>query len=92
MKVKPGKEQELKDIFEEWGRERKPKIQGPVHSIVLKPDNKPNELIAVAIFANKTTYTNNANDPEQDKWYRKMRELLKEDPIWEDGEFIVGDV
>lgn len=91
MKLKPGTEQEIKEIIEEWERERKPKIQGDVHTVVLKPDKNPNELIGVAIFPDKTSYTTNADDPEQDKWYRKMRELLEEDPAWEDGEFIVGD-
>ena len=92
MKVKPGKERELKDIIEEWEKERKPKIQGTVHTLILKPDNKPDEFIGVAAFPNKTSYTANADDPEQDKWYRKMRELLEKDPAWEDGEFIAGDV
>jgi len=92
MKVKPGKEQELINIFKEWEKERKPKIQGTVYSLLLKPGNKPNELVGAAIFPDKTSYTANADDPEQDKWYRKMRELLEEDPAWEDGEFIVVDV
>jgi hypothetical protein len=92
MKLKPGTEQELKDVIEEWEKERIPKIQGNVHTLVLKPDNNSKELIGVAIFPDKTSYIANADDPEQDKWYRKMRELLEEDPAWEDGEFIVGDI
>ena len=92
MKLKPGQEQKLINFFEEWERERKPKIQGTVHNIVLKPDKKPNELIGVAMFPDETSYTANADDPEQDEWYRKMRELLEEDPAWEDGEFILADI
>ena len=92
MKLKPGQEQKLINFFEEWERERKPKIQGTVHNIVLKPDNKPNELIGVAMFPDETSYTANADDPEQDEWYRKMRGLLEEDPAWEDGEYIVVDI
>ena len=91
MKVKPGKEQELKDIFKEWEKERKPKIKGTIRSLLLKPDNKLNELIGIAIFPSKVSYNTNANDPDQDKWYQKMRELLEEDPVWEDGEFILGE-
>jgi quinol monooxygenase YgiN len=91
MKVKPGKEQELKDVFKEWESDRKPKIQGTVHSFVMKPDNKQSELMGIAIFPDKTSYKTNAEDPEQDKWYKNMRELLEDDPEWEDGEFIFGD-
>lgn len=92
MKVKSGKEQELKDVFEEWERDRKPKIQGTIHSLVLKADDKPGEFMGVAIFPNKSSYSANAEDPAQDKWYKKMRELLEDDPEWEDGEFILGDL
>lgn len=92
MKLKPGKEQELKGVLNEWERDRKPKIQGTVHSLVLQPDNKPGEVVGVAIFPDKASYRANAEDPEQDKWYKKMRELLEDDPEWEDGEFIIGDL
>jgi len=92
MKVKSGKEQELKDVFKEWERDRKPKIQGTVHSLVLKPDDKPGEFIGIAIFPDKPSYRANAEDLEQDRWYKKMRGLLEDDPEWEDGEFILGDL
>lgn len=92
MKVKTGKDQELRDVFNEWERERRPRIQGNVHSLLLKPDNKPGEVIGIAIFSDKPSYEANAEDPEQDKWYRKMRALLEDEPEWEDGEFILGDI
>ena len=92
MKVKPGKEQEFIGMFDEWKRERKPKIQGKVYSLMLESDNKPDEFVGVAVFPDKASYTANADNPEQDKWYRKMRELLSEDPAWEDGEFVVVDI
>ena len=92
MKLKPGQGQKLMDMFQEWERERKPKIKGAVYSLVLKPDNKPDELVGVAIFPDKASYKANADDPEQDRWYRKMRESLSEDPAWEDGEFIQADI
>ena len=92
IKVKPGQEQKLIDVFKEWDRDRKPKVSGVVHSLLLKPDKKPNELIGVAIFKDKATYSANADDPEQDKWYRQMREYLEENPSWEDSEFIMADI
>ena len=92
IKVIPGQEQKLVEVFEEWGRERKPKAQGAVATLLLKPDKKSGELIGVAVFKDREAYTANAGDPEQDKWYRKMRELLEEDPVWEDGEFLYTEM
>jgi hypothetical protein len=54
----------------------------------MKPDGKLGELIGVAIFKDKAAYTANAGDPEQDRWYRRVRELLVADPEWQDGEYI----
>ena len=88
IRPKPGQEKALLAQMEEWKRTRQPKVKGAVASYVYKPDNKPGELIMVAVFQDKKTYRANAEDPEQDKWYRKFRELLQADPVWEDGEVI----
>jgi hypothetical protein len=44
-------------------------------------------MVAV-FFDSKENYHANANDPEQDKEYRRMRDLLDADPGWHDGEVI----
>ncbi len=90
MKVKPGQEQKLVEMFKEWEQQRRPKVKGVVASYLLKPDRKRNEMVAVAVFQDKQTYRANADDPEQDRWYRRMRELLEADPEWEDGEFVAS--
>jgi quinol monooxygenase YgiN len=88
MEIKPGKEQELIAAFDKWERERKPKIAGAIASLVLKSDKVPGEFFGIAVFKDKESYVANARDPEQDKWYRQMRLLLKSDPEWNDGEYI----
>jgi quinol monooxygenase YgiN len=88
MQPRKGKEEALKAIFDEWVRERRPKVKGFVATYVFRPDNRPNTLIGVAIFSDRAAYRANADDPEQDKWYRRMRELLVADPKWEDGEVV----
>ena len=92
MNVKPGQEQRLVEVFKEWERERKPKVQGAVAGLLLKPDNHPGEFIGVVMFKDKAAYIANANDPEQDKWYLKLRDLLQDDPTWEDGEYVAGAI
>ena len=56
----------------------------------MKPDASTGELIGVAVFRDKAFYLANADDPEQGKWYGKLRELLEADPVWEDGEYVGG--
>ena len=92
MKVKSGQEQNILDLFEEWERERKPKVKGAVGSIIMNPDNKPGEMVGAGIFVDKEAHLANANDPEQHAWFLKMRELLEADPEWEDGEFVSVDL
>jgi len=45
-------------------------------------------MIMVAVFQDRDSYYANAADPEQDRWYRRLRDHLAEDPVWEDGEII----
>ena len=90
LKFKAGQERKLLDMFQQWEKERKPKAKGSVMSLVLRPDDRPGELVGVAVFKDKASYTANANDPEQDRWYREMRKLLLADPKWQDGEYIVA--
>ena len=92
MKVKEGQDQRVVDIFNEWDHQRKSKVKGAVAGLLLRSDKKSGELVGVAVFQDKSTYQANASDPEQDKWYRRLRELLTADPEWEDGEYIAGDV
>ncbi|MBI4329255.1 MAG: antibiotic biosynthesis monooxygenase [Chloroflexi bacterium] len=88
LRVKPGQEKTVQALSDEWDKTRRPKVKGAVASYVYKLDNKPNEYIMVAVFQDKKTYTANADDPEQDKWYRRFRAALQADPVWEDGEII----
>ena len=92
MKVKPGKERELVESFRRWEGERKPKVPGFVASFVLRSDKGSGEFVGVAVFKDKVTYAANANDPEQDKWYRQMRTLLRSDPEWNDGEYVFSEI
>ena len=92
MKVKPGQHRKVVEFFESWDRERKPNVQGVKANFLMKPDGKARDLIGVAVFENKEFYEANAGDPEQDSWFRRLRELLEDDPQWEDVEYLVGTV
>ena len=88
MRVKSDHAQQLQAMNEEWTQERGRQVDGFVASYVLRPDERPDELILVAIFRDRDAYRANASDPEQDRWYRRMREHLDADPEWTDGELV----
>jgi heme-degrading monooxygenase HmoA len=88
MRVKAGHEEELEQLNTEWEQGRSRIVPGFVASYVLRPDSQPGERILVAVFRDRDAYRANANDPEQDRWYRQLREHLEADPEWTDGEVV----
>lgn len=91
LKVKPGSDKALIALMEEWRNVRKSKVKGAVASYTYRLDKDPGTLVMAVVFKDKKSYTDNAKDPDQDKWYRKMRALLQADPVWDDGEIIATD-
>jgi len=90
MRPKPGAEAQVVALLEEWERDRKPKVRGAIGGYVFRPENAPGQLIGVAIFRDRESYRANADDPDQDAWYQRLRALLEADPEWEDGVILVG--
>lgn len=89
MKVKAGREQDLMALSDEIDSDLAGgNDTGAIAEYVFKLDNAPNEYIMVAIFKDRESYVANAQRPETDRNYRKMREMLDADPEWNDGEII----
>src|SRR5687767_12602667 len=86
MRPRQGQEQALVETMQRWERERRPKVAGFVASYLLTSRTNLGELIGVAVFDSEESYKKNADDPEQDRWYRELRPLLGADPEWNDGE------
>jgi quinol monooxygenase YgiN len=83
MVAKPGGEAALMDLLRQFDQ-RKP--QGALGVYTYRMDSDPNEFYLVAVFRDRESYVTNAESPEQDAEYRKMRDLLMADPEWHDGE------
>ncbi len=81
----PGKEAELKGVLREFESER---IPGEVSEYVYRMDDDTNEYYLAVVFADKEQYMANADSPEQDARYKKLRALLEDDPEWHDGEIV----
>lgn len=84
----PGQEERLKTLSEAWVRERQPQVAGFVTSYVIQNIAREGEYLGVTIFDSQENYAKSASDPEQDRWYRQMRECLEKDPEWYDGPVI----
>jgi hypothetical protein len=90
MRAKAGREPEVRALFDEWWRERAPAVRGAQAGYVFQPEGSPGEWIGVVVFADRESYRANAEDPAQDRWYRRLREALEADPAWEDGPIVSG--
>lgn len=88
VKVKAGRGDDLRKIFQEWNRDFGPKVEGVVGSLIYKLDSDPNTWIMCGVFSSKALYQANADSPDQDAWYQRMRECLEADPEWADGEVL----
>ena len=88
LRPKPGKEADVVALMNEWDRDRRPKVKGSLAGYLYKLDK--GGLMGAVVFESKEAYVANANDPEQDAWYRRLRDLLEADPEWNDGEIVSG--
>jgi heme-degrading monooxygenase HmoA len=87
MQIKPGSEQQMQQLNQQYAAERVP---GFVATYVYQTDADPSVHYLAVIFESKDAYWANARSPEQDARYRKMRDLLASDPEWHDGEIVTA--
>ena len=87
VRVQPGQDEELRHIGEAWTTAMDPSA-GHIAEYVFKLENSADEYMIVGICKDRDAYFRHANDPETDRWYRRMRELLVADPEWNDGEVV----
>lgn len=85
LQAKPGTRAEIEASIEEAKTRI---IPGLVADYIYYLDAAPDEYYLVAVFSDKAAYVANANSPEQDAQYRRLRALLIADPEWHDGEVI----
>ena len=79
---KPGGLEKIMKLNEEEAT-RRGAIKGWIRTYILEESS--GDIWGTVIFESEEAYRANASDPEQDKWYGRMRELLEGDPEWHDG-------
>jgi hypothetical protein len=82
LKVRPGKLDELRGMME--GQEGTVAQAGWVASIIGQSKNDENEIMGAILWDTSENYYKNADRPEQNAQYEKMRALLASDPEWFD--------
>jgi heme-degrading monooxygenase HmoA len=85
LRAKPGAQAEIAALARDL---QGVKISGMVADYLYHLDNAADEYYLVAVFETKAAYVANANSPEQDAQYRRLRALLVADPEWHDGEIL----
>ena len=86
FRARPGAGEQLKAYNREL---ESVNIPGLVASYIYRMDANPDEYYLAVVFDSKEAYVANANSPEQDTRYHKLRELLAADPVWHDGEIVM---
>ena len=85
MRVKQGREQELMKMSREF--EGNPPAAW-VSTTIYRSKENPQEFWMAVTFRDEASYTANADSPQQQQWYEKMRANLDGDPEWHDGEVV----
>jgi antibiotic biosynthesis monooxygenase (ABM) superfamily enzyme len=85
MRAKPGSEAKLMELMKEY---EALDVPGFVATYVYRLDGDGNDYYMVALFKDRESYFANAQSPDQDRRYRRMRKLFEADPKWHDGEVI----
>ncbi|MDQ3226656.1 MAG: hypothetical protein M3Q50_08510 [Chloroflexota bacterium] len=84
--LKPGQEGKLEAQLQDWKRDIRPKIPGPVVNLVGHRAGKLNEVVFIALTQDEATYRKLAEMPEQHQFYLRFNEVFTGEPTWEDVE------
>ncbi|HEY7976456.1 MAG TPA: antibiotic biosynthesis monooxygenase [Ktedonobacterales bacterium] len=84
--AKPGREDAVFTLFDEWQRDRRAFAKGFVSGDLYRDTHDPGAFISVASFESERDLRTLAATPEQDTWYRKLVALSEREPVFTDCE------
>jgi hypothetical protein len=88
--LKPGQQAQLDTLMEDWKREIRPKVPGPVVELVGHRAGQPDQVVFIALTQDEATYRRMAEMPEQHQFYLRFNEVFTGEPTWEDVEMEWG--
>ena len=83
-RVKSGQEEAIIALHDEWERDRFPKAKGYVSGELLRDIRNERSFITIARFESAEAAQAVADAPEQDAWYRRLVNLIEQEPIFTD--------
>ena len=90
LQPRQGQQQAVLDHLFRWEQEHLPQVTGYVGGYVLEPAAQPPTgpfgILLIVVFDSQDAYTRHRDDPEQDRWYQHLQELLEQAPEWREGE------
>jgi antibiotic biosynthesis monooxygenase (ABM) superfamily enzyme len=87
VKVRKDKIREFFALGKEWADREQKRAFGYLGGEILWEEKEEGRACLVVHFSSRESYIENANSPEQDAFYRRLRACLEEDPEWIDGEY-----
>jgi quinol monooxygenase YgiN len=87
LRLKPNAGEQLEGLMAEY---ESLAVPGHVATYLYRLDSDSDDHYLVVMFEDRESYRRNAEDPAQDERYRRMRDLLAEDPKWHDGEVVLA--
>ena len=88
MQVQPGKVGDLTKIMSSTQEIDRIKAGGWQMTVVGTRKDNPNEIWGMVTWDTSDRYCKNAESPDQDKDYQRMRALLTADPEWFDCDVV----
>jgi len=82
MRLRPGAEALFRAQFDALVHEQ---LKGWVSSTFFQSEADPRDLWMVVVFDSRESYRANAERPNMDAIYRRVRGCLESDPEWSDG-------
>jgi heme-degrading monooxygenase HmoA len=83
-RARPGEEDAVVALHEDWQRTRRERAVGFVDGQLLNIADDPRAFISVARFESEAAARENAHDGDQDAWYRRLASLCETEPVFTD--------
>lgn len=91
FRVPAGKEQAFRDVYLKEGAAHCAGLDGIVAEYLLQPDESGEEWASLTIFDSESSYRESTTDPAIHSVYRKLVEILGEEPRWHVGRITLAE-
>jgi hypothetical protein len=90
LQPRQGQEQAVLEHLFRWEQEYLPRVTGYVGGYVFEPAaqplSEPYGVLVIVVFDSQAAAIRNRDDPEQERWNQRLRDLLEQAPEWNEGE------